>query len=643
MPSQKRRKALSPIYPLSRNAVHTKEIIFKWIPKKKSSRASEVTYKIYIYPYSPKKKIKQIIQEKPLHTVRNLKKPYYKFPDGSGKFRKNRAYIWGVEAKDKLSGKIYKGKNEGFKITSEPEHVLNSDMTMLHRVMRGRGRSGVRFIPIDPDSTVRANLPDFYPHPPIIWGSPVKLRAMDSPSETTPSTPEPGEDPLEMDPLGLVWGSEEANRLYLIPNLCENLRVFWDYRDRGCEQVVLQIFDWDTGFEEPNSEDALSDPGVMAWYRGPAFIDHELCGTPEECRLSFQDGPPQYGPHDINIHYTGERRYLIGPQVYYLRLVPLDADGNQIEAASDHVTVVCVDSPTIELAQLSVEYDWGESPVRRIFFSIRLNEEFPSFYPQCIDLYTPISFVVWGAGGGTVMRSVTWEDIRFIRDKGTELPLVGTWYGLPHRFFEIDEWETGRWHSFYYEQTCNDLAGFTDLKFGVNCIPGISLDWTICKGKLADDEQPYVGSHPCELGVDIYDPGHVATYGPGISEIFNLFTADLSGTRISGDGVEEFVDVRFKFIIDGNVNFPTCEEFRAFALMCFTSTTYAITMEETVGGTTREYDFRWAGFYAELRNIENRARPGFGGGAPLFSGQVIMDPPRLELRFDGLVYRLNPE
>ncbi len=268
--------------------------------------------------------------------------------------------------------------------------------------MRGRGRSGARLIPIQPDSTVRANLPDFYPHPPIIWGSPVKLRAMDSRSETAPSPPEPTEDPLEMDPLGLVWGSEAA-MVFMIPSLSRHLRVFWDYSNiDDCEQVALQISDWDHGFQDPNSEEALSDTGVRAWYKGPAFIDHQDCDPLDTIKpLSlFGDEEKSFTPHDINIHYTGSMLPTLGSDVYYLRLVPLDAEGNQIEPASDHVTVDCVDYPLIELAQCSVEHEWGESPLRRIYFSIRMVGEFPSLIPLCRDLYTPVSFVVWSGSEG---------------------------------------------------------------------------------------------------------------------------------------------------------------------------------------------------------------------------------------------------
>ena len=144
------------------------------------------------------------------------------------------------------------------------------------------------------------------------------------------------------------------------------------------------------------------------------------------------------------------------------------------------------------------------------------------------------------------------------------------------------------------------------------------------------------------MDIDIYEPGHLITYGPGIREIYDIFTSELTGTKISGDGEEEFVQVRFKFISNGIENLPDPQEFRTFAMLGWDSLTYAITMEETIGGTIREYDFRWTGFYAELRNIEDRPTPG-GYGIPLYSGPVILDPPRLELRFDGLVYRLNSE
>lgn len=71
MTLQKIKKALSPIFPLSQDTVHSKEIVFKWTSLKKSNVRSSVTYDLYIYSYNPKKKIKQIIQEEPIHIIKN--------------------------------------------------------------------------------------------------------------------------------------------------------------------------------------------------------------------------------------------------------------------------------------------------------------------------------------------------------------------------------------------------------------------------------------------------------------------------------------------------------------------------------------------------------------------------------------------
>ncbi len=44
MQSQKRKKSLSPIFPLSQNTIHSKEIVFKWIALKKSRRSNRTSF-----------------------------------------------------------------------------------------------------------------------------------------------------------------------------------------------------------------------------------------------------------------------------------------------------------------------------------------------------------------------------------------------------------------------------------------------------------------------------------------------------------------------------------------------------------------------------------------------------------------------
>jgi hypothetical protein len=637
--TRQKKKELFPTFPRTGNAVDLDKLVFQWTPIDPRRSRQPVIYRLLVFLYKPNRSVSKIIKERPVYIKEKLKKPYHKYSKRSGILKKNKAYLWIVEARDKKDHIVLTSRVEGFRHAPASSFYLDSD----GRRVRQPSRIGGLSVTSEVVGEIAGTLPDFIPHAPHVWGCPVKLRLLGSLEEidTSITPPDSIEEPYETVPLALVWASEAA-RVYLIPSFRRHLRLRWDYRHiSGCEQVLLQIAG-EGGFRMPNAEDAHADPGTRVWYTGPSFIDHQECGEFIP-RLGLRGRSPSYYADDLNIGYTDNLSLLLlNPDMYYLRLAPLDADGNQIGPASDPVTVVCVDYPGIELAQHNIEWEWGESPLRRIYFSIRLIGDFPSLFPIGWDEFTPTTLIIRSRTGryGGWYEAVGIEDISLIRSNGVPVTLNGTWYGNDAYFWQLDSWERDAWHSFYYEQTCSNLADFTDFNFAIDCIPGIAPDWIICKGSLLDDQIPPIGStEPCEIPNLFITIDELSV---GLGPIYNLFTSRLTGRRVSDrDGVQD-VQIRFTFSIDGNVNLPTGAEFRMFILLSSQSYRYAITMEETIDGTLREFDFRWFGFSCEIRNMEDRMDCGSGSyGTPIYSGPLVLDPPRLEMRFDGLEYYLE--
>jgi len=469
----------------------------------------------------------------------------------------------------------------------------------------------------------------FLPFPPIIWGGTVRVRTLSSlPEEELPPSPE---EPGTVEPLAFtLWGSEAA-RLYLVPSLVRNASLRWDYSHiSGCSQVLLQTAGAE-GFEMPNATDARVDAGVRASYLGPVTIDPLECGHFEPNLESLGSYSGSFSTNDLNLQIS---EYLRPHSEYlYVRLAPLDAAGNQIEPASDHVSVHCVEYPGIELESCEVEWLWGETPRRRIHFTIGLRGRFPSTLIYGMVNDAPATLII--SGGISLRPSSSYlpqiDNISLTEEDGTLVTTLGTWYGLPSYFKVIDRWCEGTRYSFTLEQ-CSTLGAvtrtlfdFTDLQLLVECIPGLRDNWRICAGTMRDGDRPPIGDE----GIDevCERPLLSAIWeGSALEPIFRLFTQPLTGRRVSTRDGEHDVQVSFEFpeVI------PDARTFRSFLLRNLAAQKF--TMVETISGSSRTYEFRLSGFHAVMYFPEF---PGerYGGDTSIKPGRLIFDPPLLEMHF----------
>jgi hypothetical protein len=639
-PNKTKEKELSLLFPRSGDGIDTENFVFQWTPYKSGDRPLPVYYRLLVYRYKKGMPVSKALKGKPVYIADKLKNPYFKFTGPSGTFKEKDAYIWKVEVRDKEKRLVGRSEIQGFRYT--PSRSLASDIKVLYPPLAGTSGGSISDLSgsISMRGADRFDLSSFIPAPPHVFGCPVKLRPLSQLPENEPPSPTPPpEEGEEPDPLGLIWG-QEASRLYLVPSLCRHASVYWDYRYLDdCEQVLLQIAD-ENGFEVPNAEDAMADPGACKSYIGLAFIN-----SPSPCYYLLNPliglgGLPDTDAGDLNILIESHLRGLLQPRRYsevsYIRLAPLDSERNQIGPASDHVAILPSSYPGIELSLFSVEWFWGENPYRRVFFELRLLGTFPC-YPE---YEVPITFVFW-TGAGQYVDHILPDiiDNSFTESNGTPLSLTGTWWSRPAYFWTLNKWMRDARYAFYLEQTSESLVSFTDVNMNIECIPGISPHWRICEGSMLEDFRPRIGStgnEECESpNLSIYIMNGAlrgsTNYGyDGLASIYRLFTQHLTGRRVSSIDGEQHVTIEFVF----SEPIANSSDFQSFLINHEAgSRTQKITMFETRDGTQHSYDFRLTGFHVGLLE-QSTGR--------WYTGRVVFNPDRhrLGMHFDGLDYFL---
>jgi hypothetical protein len=320
----------------------------------------------------------------------------------------------------------------------------------------------------------------------------------------------------------------------------------------------------------------------------------------------------------------------------HVRLAALDAAGNQIGPASDHVSVQYPMYPRIELESCEVEWLWGEIPRRRIHFTIRLQERFPSTLITSDNV--PTTFIIQGSSSQVSPslegRSIAVDNISLTEADGTNVTLLGTWYDLPAYFKLIDRWERDARYTFTLEQASSvvttgssvrQLCQFTELQLNITCIPGLSPHWQICWGRMLDGDRPPIGSLPGEEPCVIPNLFAVCEES-GLESIYRLFTQPLTGRRVSSRDGDQDVQVRFEF--SEEITDP-----RGFRNFLYRSSGHSdnITMMETIADSSRTYKFRMTGFHAIMQDTETLDR--YQGERNMLPGRLVFDPPRLEMYF----------
>jgi len=639
-PNTTKRKEISLLFPRAGDGIDTEDFVFKWTPYMSRGRPLPVFYRLLVYRYKKGVPVSKALKEKPVYIADKLKNPYHTFSGASRTFKEKEMYIWKIEARDKDKRLI--GSSEILRFHYTPSRSLASDIKVLYPPIAGSSGGSISDLsgPESMRGADRFDLSSFIPAPPHVFGCPVELRPLSHLTETEqPSPTPPPEEGEEHDPLGLLTYGGEEKMLFLLNHFIRHASLSWDYRHwDGCEQVLLQIAH-NYGFQIPNAEDARADPRPSVWYTGPVFIDPEMCeeyaGDVYDHNLMYMDEEhPDYYTSGLNLGYP----QLFLPDHIYIRLAPLDSEGNQIGPASDSVHIVRSDEPSIEVNLLNVEYFWGENPFRRLTFWVRLGREFPSIYPIIGDINVPIpiTFIFYNTCQSQWNRPDI-VDIRCTEFDGTPVPLTGMWCGGPAHFWTLDNWEPDSTYTFYLDQTSADLLLFTTFpSLSVQCIPGISPDWNICEGRLLDGKIPGI-EIPCQsqLQVDILSIGEESR---DLAPVYDLLTSHLSGRRVSSIDGEQHVEIEFSFSepITNEI------EFRRFLLNQNYTQGPWINMVETRDSRTYTYDFRLMGFYAEIWDIANRGR---WAGLPLYGGRMVYNPDRhrLGMHFDGLDYFLVAE
>ena len=602
-------------YPRSGNCVDLSTLTFHWSairadPKRK------VSYRLMIYPYKPGQSLENASRGKPVYVAEGIEDCSHAYPSGASALKKGFAYAWKVEADDGIGRKEI-SEIQGFR-------------PWFSRAATPLGQARIIFDRLDPELHL--------PHAPVLWGKAVLWRwKKDLPPADPGSGPGEGSETTEPGVWKwTIWGTEAA-RLYLIEPYWRHARIWWDYSDQeGCAEVLLQVAGPD-GFAEPNSADAREDHGVATWYAGPVTV-------PETClgHVIYREGNINriFRADDLDLQDTGELHAFW--ENLSVRLVAIDAGGNQIGPASDHVSVGCVDVPLINIENCNVEWIWGESPRRRIEIIVRLGRIFPSTgggpAPSTLLLSGRTSHTTEAiAASVCTNRGLSDQD-------GMETGIAGTWDGYPAYYCRINDWVDGERHVFTLEQEpeaagasvglLQHLIHFVDLHVFVHCIPGMTPRMGSCGRLVSDGEflglscgETYEGHfYDAELSSSDLFAGHMES---GLEPIYHLFTRPLSGIRRSVRTVddteevdEQDVDVEFHY----TETFYDAEDFKLYLMR-----NEEVTMIETYGGSTVEYIFRMQGFHAMMAPATDPHA--WYRGEDNTTGHLVFDPPWMTMRF----------
>jgi hypothetical protein len=427
---------------------------------------------------------------------------------------------------------------------------------------------------------------------------------------------------------GSIWGSDVAAVLPLIPQLWHKLELRWNYSDiTRCDRVVLQFAGEDGFNESSDSPNVLSDSAVAAAYTGPANAIE--CLVPEYYRDLHKLGDSP-GSEPCAASQAFDLSEVRGwedevPLLVYLRLVPVDSEGAQVDVASDPVAILCSRTwPGIAIRDASVTWIWGETPQRQIDFTLRLVGPFLGSFEELVD--APSTIVLCTMKGIHRNVRMTVDDTELTHQSVVDF---GSWGPTPAYVMEIEDWVQDREYRcrlvqewpLYSAPTLTEVGSFGYVSLDARCFPGISDSLAYCGGpmnleecslpKLAPDGASWDPEHiPCPPALGHYYLNDGVPYWDDLHEYFaSTFEGTRTTTRIrlhkyyeagatspvrteteTLDPVEEEVTVQFEF----PDNPSSGSEFR------HVHHRDAI-MRETLGGTARSYLFKWRGQYMFLQ------------------------------------------
>jgi hypothetical protein len=203
----------------------------------------------------------------------------------------------------------------------------------------------------------------------------------------------------------VIWGNVRGEGMYLPQEFIEHCSIHWNLSDiEGCEQVMVQI-SREYGFQDPSSGNVMEESELSYHYWGPP---RTTCGALE---IEGPLPPPAISAmsnNNINLfrNYRGDipnttvdRKDIIR----HIRLVPCNANREQIADASGSVIIHCVNWPSMRLFNVNVEIDWmnGQNWKRIYTFTIEFNSPYPhvshpptqTVIPSTLLIFTPSTFL----------------------------------------------------------------------------------------------------------------------------------------------------------------------------------------------------------------------------------------------------------
>lgn len=669
-------------HPADKSAITSKNCRLQWEPQQQTLPDEKLIYTLVVFATRPslrnlprpsrrtsrsRSRRRRRSKPLPLFTTRALTRNFFDLPIRAKGLKAGRTYWWQVRAHGSEGQVVAMSERRSFKVKKSLEPV--SEILMERRTPLASAYA-IHETTAAAEELWWLSPENLMPCPPVLWGKPVKLRRR---GETDSSPAEPGTTPGgSTDPLSLVWGNEAAE-VYLPPYLVQHGSVLWDLSHiPGCERVLLQVSGED-GFAEPNDGNVMEDPNVINYYWGPPQL---TCGFEE---IETPSGPPPSGSlissGDIDLFNSRHGGASILPSdlhpdiIRQIRTIPCNESREQIDLASDPVTIHCVRNPVIEIGAQVTRWTWGPNPGREINFSLLFEEPFPNVRTMRLDEETgamvpvsaPSTLLIYTHAVPSMLDRSSCDNISLTMDgepvdRRNNISLLSGGNAYDVYVIPLSEWPRGRGYDFRLVQEWrggilpNTLWDFLDGRVSAVVIPGISPSWHYCGGIAHGYDSLYgredLPDEPTRSPYYYYTArtGHCLPSGlantwcevaQGIPQYNDFMESTFRGTRrvthdfAGGSAVDVWLDepvgeqeVTVRFETDGSGDFR----------YILPITTEPVMMRETRDSG----ELLWKvdcmdGVGAQIRTTNRRPNIVYGGRPSFPTGRSQFDPPRMQV------------
>ena len=667
-------------HPADKSVITAKNSRLQWEPQQQTLPDEKLIYTLVVFATRPtlrnvprpasrsRSRRRRRSKPLPLFTTRALTRNFFDLPIRAKGLKAGRTYWWQVRAHNSEGQVVALSERRSFKVKKSLEPVSEILMERRTPLVRAYVLSETTAMA---GESLWSSPEKLMPCPPVLWGKPVKLRRR---GEADSSPAEPGAPPGggTTDPLAVVWGNEAA-QVYLPVYLVQHGSVSWDLsRIPGCERVLLQVSGED-GFAEPNDGNVMEDEGVINYYWGPPQL---TCGFEE---IETHDGPPPSGSlissGDIDLLSSRHGGPPALPSdflpdiIRQIRTIPCNESREQIDLASDPVTIHCVRNPAIDIGAQVTRFSWGPNPGREMDFSLLLEEPFPNAPNLRLDEETgalvpvsaPSTLLIYTNAFPSTMERSSCANLSLTMngepvDRRNNITLQSGGNTCDTYVIPLPEWPRGPGYDFRLVQewrggiTHDSLWDFLNPRVTAVVIPGMSPSWHYCGGvaygydslygreDLPDEptRSPFyyytVLTGDC-LPIEIADTWYAGS--TGVPEFNDFMENTFRGTRrvthdLSGGSAgdvwldepvgEQEVTVRFETGNETDLRYimPTLSE--------------PVMMRETRDSGELLWEVKYLdGVAASIWTTSRRPNILYGGRPSFPAGRSQFDPPRMQL------------